>query len=179
MAALDDNLTIEAWSEHLTLQDLGALGELVGAIAVALTLLYVAAQIRQNTRSLRSSTAFAVNQALAEINGRWVSNANGFTDLWLRGCVDLDSLTPLERERFSRQAYDLLNLAVLQFEAEKNEIGDVHIDYIAYLCFLVQSNAGLRQFVVGLGGPFFASEELYYRILGADQKHLDTAPEPE
>ena len=97
----------------MSLQDLGALGELVGAVAVVLTLLYVAAQIRQNTRSLRSATSFAVNQALAEINGRWVSNPDGFTDLWLRGCADLDSLTPLERERFSRQAYDLLNLAVL------------------------------------------------------------------
>lgn len=61
----------------MTLQDLGALGEIVGAVAVVLSLLYVAAPIRQNTRSLRSATSFAVNQALAELNGRWVANADG------------------------------------------------------------------------------------------------------
>ena len=142
----------------MSLQDLGALGELVGAVAVVLTLLYVAAQIRQNTRSLRSATSFAVNQALAEINGRWVSNPDGFTDLWLRGCADLDSLTPLERERFSRQAYDLLNLAVLQYEAERNDIGDVHIDYIGYLSRRVESRASevrrrARRAVLRLRGP--------------------------
>lgn len=157
----------------MTLQDLGALGEIVGAVAVVLSLLYVAAPIRQNTRSLRSATSFAVNQALAELNGRWVANADGFTELWLRGCADLDGLAPLERERFSRQAYDLLNLAVLQHEAERNQIGDAHIDYIGYLCFLVQSNPGLRQFVEELGGPFFAAEDLYYRILGTTRPELD------
>lgn len=150
----------------MTLQDLGALGEVVGAVAVVLTLLYVAAQIRQNTRSLRSATSIAVNQALAEINGRWVANADGFTDVWVRGCADLGSLDPVERERFTRQAYDLLNLAVLQYDAERNQVGDVHIDYIGYLSFLVQSNPGLREFVVGLGGPFFASPDLYHRIVG-------------
>lgn len=157
----------------MTLQDLGALGEIIGAVAVVLSLLYVAAQIRQNTRSLRSATSFAVNQALAELNGRWVANTDGFTDLWLRGCADLDSLDPTERERFSRQVYDLLNLAVLQHEAERNDIGDAHIDCIGYISFLVQTNPGLQQFVEELGGPFFAAEELYYRILGTTHTEIE------
>ncbi|MBW2243760.1 MAG: hypothetical protein JRH01_17385 [Deltaproteobacteria bacterium] len=37
----------------MTIQDLGSIGELVAAIA---TLVYLAVQVRQNTRALRSST---------------------------------------------------------------------------------------------------------------------------
>ena len=40
----------------MTLQDLGSLGEFIGAIAVVISLIYLAAQIRQNTRALHSSS---------------------------------------------------------------------------------------------------------------------------
>ena len=40
----------------MTLQDLGNLGEFIGAIAVVISLVYLAAQIRQNTRALHSSS---------------------------------------------------------------------------------------------------------------------------
>jgi hypothetical protein len=38
------------------LRDLADLAELIGAVAVVLSLLYLAAQIRQNTRAVRGST---------------------------------------------------------------------------------------------------------------------------
>ena len=44
----------------MSLQDLGSLGEFVGAIAVVVSLLYLAVQIRQNTRSMHAA---AVHQA--------------------------------------------------------------------------------------------------------------------
>ena len=40
---------------------LGALSELIGAIAVVLTLIYLAVQIRQNTRAIRLGTNHAVS----------------------------------------------------------------------------------------------------------------------
>jgi hypothetical protein len=40
----------------MTIQDLGSIGELIAAIATVLTLVYLAAQIRQNTQTVRSST---------------------------------------------------------------------------------------------------------------------------
>ena len=39
----------------MNLLELGALGELIGGIAVILTLLYLAVQVRQNTISLKTS----------------------------------------------------------------------------------------------------------------------------
>jgi hypothetical protein len=40
----------------MSLQDFGNLGEFIGAIAVVISLVYLAAQIRQNTRALHSSS---------------------------------------------------------------------------------------------------------------------------
>ena len=44
----------------MTLADLGNIGEFVGAIAVVISLAYLAVQIRQNTKTLRASTYQAV-----------------------------------------------------------------------------------------------------------------------
>lgn len=45
----------------MTIQDLGSIGELVAAVATVATLVYLAAQIRQNSVLIRSSTYHASN----------------------------------------------------------------------------------------------------------------------
>ena len=45
----------------MTLQDLGSIGELIAAIATLATLVYLAAQIRQNTRAIKA-TSFMESQ---------------------------------------------------------------------------------------------------------------------
>ena len=46
----------------MTLMELGALGEFVGAMAVVVTLVYLAIQIRQNTQAMRESRRLALAQ---------------------------------------------------------------------------------------------------------------------
>ena len=46
----------------MTIIELGALGEFVGAIAVVATLIYLAVQIRQNTRSMDANRRLALAQ---------------------------------------------------------------------------------------------------------------------
>jgi len=57
----------------VTIQDLGSIGELLAAIATIATLIYLAAQIRQNTRMLEANSA-SVNtsssNAIATILGQ-------------------------------------------------------------------------------------------------------------
>ncbi len=45
----------------LTIQDLGALGEFFGSIAVLATLVYLALQTRQNTMAIRGSGQCSAN----------------------------------------------------------------------------------------------------------------------
>ncbi len=52
----------------MTLNDLGNIGELLGGVAVLVTLVYLAFQIRQNTRTMRSAAHHSVNQLGVQIN---------------------------------------------------------------------------------------------------------------
>jgi len=45
----------------MTIQDLGSLGEFVAAVATVATLVYLAAQIRQNTSALKTSTVSSLH----------------------------------------------------------------------------------------------------------------------
>ena len=44
----------------MTLEDLGNIGEFIAAIGVIVSLVYLATQIRQNTRAVRSSASHAI-----------------------------------------------------------------------------------------------------------------------
>ena len=52
----------------MNLEDLGNLGEFVSAIAVVVSLLYVATQIRQNTSAVRSTSHQAVLDAAQRLS---------------------------------------------------------------------------------------------------------------
>ena len=49
----------------MTLEDLGNAGEFLGAIAVLVSLVYLALQIRHNTMTVRAGTSAAISESLA------------------------------------------------------------------------------------------------------------------
>ncbi len=57
----------------MTLQDLGNIGEFVAAIATLITLIYLAAQIRQNTRAVRSASLDSVATSNKALQLTWHS----------------------------------------------------------------------------------------------------------
>jgi len=70
---------------------LGAIGEIVGAIGVILSLLYLASQVRSNSRQLRHASAQAVLDKLNGLIGQLAFTA-GAGDVWTRGLSGLDAL---------------------------------------------------------------------------------------
>ncbi len=83
----------------MTLQDLGNLGEFVGAIAVVVTLAYLALQIRQNTRAL----GHAEQRAILEDGNNWRANLiqdPEIAELYRKGLLDPNALDPIEKLRF-------------------------------------------------------------------------------
>lgn len=90
----------------MTIQDWGAIGELIGAIAVVASLVYLAIQIRQNTQQV-SHTLEASRLAAFERN---IESGNRIRDLmirdpdlaelFLRGVQDFDGLESTEKFRF-------------------------------------------------------------------------------
>jgi hypothetical protein len=83
-----------------------AISEVIGAAAVVVSLVYLAYQIRQNTKQLeqneRTSIATSVSTSATSYreNRRAIYESHELADLNLRGLADPDSLSEVERYRF-------------------------------------------------------------------------------
>ena len=84
----------------MTLQDLGNIGEFVGAIAVVVSLVYLAVQIRQNTRSVRASTYQDIVHMLQEIDLLLASDPE-LNRIWIVGRHDPTQLNDDQQRRFN------------------------------------------------------------------------------
>lgn len=83
----------------MTLQDWGAIGEILGAIATIATLVYLATQVRQNTRALQAASMDSTIKTANEIRASLFTNPE-ITSIYFKGLRDISSLTELDRERF-------------------------------------------------------------------------------
>jgi hypothetical protein len=83
----------------MTLNDLANLGQIIGALAVVISLFYVAHQIRQNTNAVRSAIAQAVHEHFA----KWyhlMAADDELAQIVARGLRDHAPLPEKERVRF-------------------------------------------------------------------------------
>jgi len=95
----------------MTLEDLGNLSEIIGAIAVVISLVYLAVQIRQNTAQIRESST--VSRLLLQenfVSGQeeliraFLENEEMFR-VWRLGSTTTDELSGDDRERFGLLLY--------------------------------------------------------------------------
>ena len=92
---------------------IGAVGEIVGALAVVLSLAYLAVSIRQNTRQLSEQNLSNRMGALTSVGNSFsafrtrVTSDSELSSLWTRGSQDLGKLSPEERARFDLLCVDL------------------------------------------------------------------------
>jgi len=86
---------------------IGAIGEIIGAGGVIVTLAYLAVQIRQNSLQLARSveaTRVAADDAVVRGFDIWrhmVAVDGELSSIYVRGMQDLASLSPAERHRFN------------------------------------------------------------------------------
>ena len=89
---------------------IGAIGEIGGAFAVLVSLIYLAAQIRQNTKMMRSSAKQELTVATQNLIYKLIDNS----DVWVKLTTGLEASSPEEDARMS-----LLVRAMLRgFEAQ-------------------------------------------------------------
>ena len=93
----------------------GAIGEIVGALGVILSLVYLATQIRVQNRESRVA---AVNEWTSQWNSFLVSFAENpnLSELWSRGVHDFTSLNPTEVVQFSSQCGRLFRVGESLFD---------------------------------------------------------------
>ena len=134
----------------MSIQDLGALGELLAAVATLATLVYLALQIRQSNKNLEESKSAAINQSFMNINAR-IGGDDQTAEMFMRGREGIDNLNPVELERFRTIVSDIMNLAVYADGLEaSHQIDSLHFDPVAVVGSLYVNHPGIREVIDSL-----------------------------
>jgi hypothetical protein len=102
----------------MSLEDLGNIGEFVAAVAVVVSLIYLAVQIRQNTKTMRTSTYQAVLDYSSRFNELVLANPH-IERIWRVGRLDPAQLTEDERPQFRllvAQLFNIFETMLLQYQ---------------------------------------------------------------
>lgn len=121
---------------------IGAVGEILGAVGVVVTLAYLARQIHVSNRAARR----AAEQELMDLTFALMSQIGANADvaqLWSKGLLDFDNLSSSEQVRFHTLAYQMMALFERFFYL--NRTGEVD-RYIA------EPNAHTRRAMVAAPG---------------------------
>ena len=138
----------------MTLQDLGALGEVVGAVGVVVSLLYLSVQVRQNTRSLRASTYQSFSEYFAEFRAMLLAEPR-LGLLFGNGLRSFSALDEGERVAFDSIMMTFLRGVEVSFYQERNGL----LDASFYRGWADEANAigrqpGAREWWVGRAALF-------------------------
>jgi hypothetical protein len=122
----------------MTIEQLGSIGEFVGAFATIATLLFLAAQIRQNTKMVRSASITAHAEGIQSASALLANNPE-LCDLYYKGLEFPDSLTDSERRRFYITIGTYINCLshAAQMASEGSLPPDLAHQYAAQLEWLV------------------------------------------
>jgi hypothetical protein len=90
----------------LNLDTLANLGEFISAVAVVLSLVYLAFQVRQNTQSLRTENYARALDRVAALQARLSADPE-LALIISRGVLDTSSLSPQQRIQFTWAFYEM------------------------------------------------------------------------
>jgi hypothetical protein len=102
---------------------LAAWGEFIGGVAVVVSLIYLAGQIRQNSKLLRASTTSASNQIQSAMTTLLAQEPDVARVFW-DGIADRDSLSEEDRRRFDPLLTLWFQPARQQFQFQRDGIGN-------------------------------------------------------
>ena len=106
------------------LELLASLGEIVGSIAVVVSLIYLAVQVRQSTRAQRMENSSRILDRTAAMQGA-LSRDPAMSVLFSKGISDPSTLTAHERIQFTWAMYEFFGALEFMFLAAKeNSIPD-------------------------------------------------------
>ena len=78
----------------------GSIGEIIGAVGVIITLLYVAVQVRHNTATAAAATYDSLMNSFTAVNGLVIADP-AVAELFQRGTEDPTSLTEVEAIQYA------------------------------------------------------------------------------
>ena len=100
---------------------IGAIGEIAGAVAVIITLIYLARQIREASRQVRINSITSINQLINEGFDPIYANEK-YVQIWFRGLESRADLSLEERQLFDLFMARLMNSFTTTPEAKAARI---------------------------------------------------------
>lgn len=156
-----------AAGDCVTLQDWGAIGELVGGVAVIATLVYLAMQIRQYRQGMNSATFHSTMQGFNQLNAMLGADPS-LAEVLERGGREPGSLDPKEQYQFVWLQRSYVNI----FE-------NLYQQFLRGACpesYWVRYARELKQTLDTPGGRIFRARNTTYNDLYA---YLDAMPDNE
>lgn len=105
--AHDDSVLGFNMTAEIDWDAISAISQLVGSVAVVLSVLYLAVQVHQSTRVAKLATQDAAATALRDVTKPLMENAE-LERIWRVGLEDISALSVEERARFFHAAYQFL-----------------------------------------------------------------------
>lgn len=102
------------------LEALGNLGEIIGAIAVVVSLVYLAVQVRQNTQAQRTENFSRALDRVAAMQASF-SRDSYAAGVFAKGVAEPSRLTPKERIQFTWAMYELFGAFEFMFLASSTD----------------------------------------------------------
>lgn len=104
----------------MDLQSLANIGEVIGAVVVVLSLVYLAIQVRQSTQAQRTENYARALERLAAMQSV-LGQDDEISLVFSKGVVDSSKLTPQERVRFTWSLYEAFGAFEFMFHASKTD----------------------------------------------------------
>ena len=101
-----------------TLESLANLGEIIGAVAVVVSIIYLAVQVRQNTQAQQTENFSRALDRVAAIQSS-LSQDSATSTIVSKGVVDTSTLTAKERIQFTWAMYELFGAFEFMFLAAR------------------------------------------------------------
>ncbi len=127
----------------MTIMELGALGEFVGAIGVVVTLVYLTMQLRQNTNAIELNTARAVTEELQTMFSLIASNQE-LAEIFVTASGESE-LEGAERARFYRFTHNIVRVFENAFlQSRSGVIDQAHWEGTTRMMIDYTSSAGFQ-----------------------------------
>jgi len=122
----------------------GAVAEIVGALGVLVTLIYLATQIRDNTRSLQAVSLQSVLEGPRDRYFLPMAQSGDMADIYGRGLTSMNNLDDQEKRRFFYMIYEqYFQMQQVWQLRERDLIPQVDYDaWLEYTISLTQSPGG-------------------------------------
>jgi hypothetical protein len=136
---------------------LGAIGEIIGAVAVLATLYYLAAQIKMQNRELEKSNKNVTAQLSIDVNNMLINNFDAlmrdkeFVQIYQKGMANqpLDEIETIQFAQYVNRWVALCESVVVVTKAEVMFVGDYDLDFLygnPYVHKLIATEVGARWF---------------------------------